>query len=543
LRFGAASLLTDVIRFLEACPTPAVAIAPDDQIVFANRPAVELLELDDGSGWPRFTEVVPEWRSKGSIFRAPIESRSRGARDCEIAVTRGIGDVDTVAVALITGQQFTDYLVDESNKRLKFIIEMLPQAICVFDAEDRYVLWNERYAELYSEIAGDLRQGIPFEEILEISLASGHIKEVVSDKQLWLKERMEKFHRPTSQEEQQLRDGRWLRHDDRRTPDGGAIGMRVDITELKQREIWLRELFEANPMPMLLCDGENLAILQVNSAAVDFYGFEKTDLTTKTPLDLHVEDQRSDFAAALIDIQGHRNARTIWRQRTADGRQVHVLIYVRLVYEGTSKRLLLTIADVSDRVHAEQEANRLAHHDPLTGLPNRMQFYKALDGALKARGEGELVVYCLDLDGFKPVNDTFGHAAGDAVLVEVAERLRQQEGEFVVARLGGDEFAMLFQAANSSKTALADRCLAALELPFTVKGIPIRIGVSIGIASAPMDGNDGEALIQASDRALYMAKEAGRGIWKLASDHQTSQHHFDKCPRPRSRSTSRSGST
>jgi PAS domain S-box-containing protein len=310
---------------------------------------------------------VPEWKSRGPTFRASINNCSREAHDFDIAVTWGLGDADTVAVALITGQQSASRSLDESNQRLKFIIEMLPQAICVFDAQDRYVHWNERYAKLYSEIAGDLRQGIPFEQILEISLASGHIKEVVSDKQLWLKERMEKFHRPTSQEEQQLRDGRWLRHDDRRTPDGGAIGMRVDITELKQREIWLRELFEANPMPMLLCDGENLAILQVNSAAVDFYGFEKCELDTKTPLDLHVEDQRSDFAAALTGVQDPCNARTVWRQRTADGRQVHVLIYVRLVYEGTSKRLLLTIADVSDRVHAEQEANRLAHHDPLTG--------------------------------------------------------------------------------------------------------------------------------------------------------------------------------
>lgn len=536
-------MLADVIRFLEACPIAAVAIAPDDQIVFANRAAVELLELADGSRWPRFTEVVPEWRNRGSIFRAPVESRSRGARSFNIAVTRGMRDSDTVAVAFIMGQQSTDHGVDESNQRLKFIIEMLPQAICVFDAQDRYVLWNERYAELYSEIAGHLRQGIPFEEILEISLASGDIKEVVSDKKLWLKERMEKFHRPTSQEEQQLRDGRWLRHDDRRTPDGGAIGMRVDITELKQREIWLRELFEANPMPMLLCDGESLAILQVNTAAVDFYGFEKSELTTKTPLDLHVEEQRTDFAAALAGLNDHCNARTIWRQQTADERQVHVLIYVRLIYEGTSKRLLLTVADVSDRVHAEQEANRLAHHDPLTGLPNRMQFYKALEGALKTPGEGDVVVYCLDLDGFKPVNDTFGHAAGDTVLVEVAERLRQQTGEFMVARLGGDEFAILFQTTNPSKTDLADRCLAAFERPFTVKGIPIRIGVSIGIASAPMDGNDREALMQAADRALYMAKKAGRGVWKLASDYQISQHSLDKRQRSRSRSTSRSGTS
>jgi PAS domain-containing protein len=224
-------VLTDVIPFLEACPIAAVAIAPDDQILFANRPAVELLELVDVLCWPRFEEVVPDWRSRGATFRASINSRSREAHHFDIAVTRGFGDADTVAVALITGQRPEARSGDESYQRLKFIIEMLPQAICVFDAEDRYVLWNEQYAELYSEIAGHLRQGISFEEILEISLASGDMPEVVSDKRQWLKQRMEKFHRPTSQEEQQLRDGRWLRHDDRRPPDGGAIGVRVDITE------------------------------------------------------------------------------------------------------------------------------------------------------------------------------------------------------------------------------------------------------------------------------------------------------------------------
>jgi diguanylate cyclase (GGDEF)-like protein len=197
---------------------------------------------------------------------------------------------------------------------------------------------------------------------------------------------------------------------------------------------------------------------------------------------------------------------------------LHVLIYVRLIHEGTAKRLLLTIADVSDRVHAESEANRLAHHDALTGLPNRVLFYKELEEAIAAGGADELVVYCLDLDGFKPVNDTFGHAAGDAVLKQVAERLKAQAGDRMVARLGGDEFAFLFRAQGETRTDLANRCIAALERPFVLKGLSIKIGLSIGIASSPTDGIDGEALVQAADRALYSAKAAGRGMWKLATD-------------------------
>ena len=96
--------------------------------------------------------------------------------------------------------------------------------------------------------------------------------EVTGDTDAWIEERMRKQALPVSQEEYQLRDGRWLRHDDRRTPDGGAIGMRIDISELKRREESFRLLFDANPAPMLLCDAATLRITAVNDVAATFYG-------------------------------------------------------------------------------------------------------------------------------------------------------------------------------------------------------------------------------------------------------------------------------
>ncbi|EYR84073.1 PAS domain-containing S-box protein [Shinella sp. DD12] len=110
------------------------------------------------------------------------------------------------------------------------------------------------------------------------------MREFIEDKETWLVERMEKFRLPAAQEEQQLRDGRWLRHDDRRTLDGGAIGMRIDITDLKQREEWLGQLFDANPMPMLLCDGDNLDIMHANQAASKFYGWDAEELLSRKPI-------------------------------------------------------------------------------------------------------------------------------------------------------------------------------------------------------------------------------------------------------------------
>ncbi|MDB5554357.1 MAG: hypothetical protein JWL86_4341 [Rhizobium sp.] len=106
----------------------------------------------------------------------------------------------------------------------------------------------------------------------------------------------------------------------------------------------------------------------------------------------------------------------------------------------------------------------------------------------------------------------------------------------MVARLGGDEFAFLFRAQGDSKTDFANRCIAALEIPFTIKGLSIKIGLSIGIASSLTDGADGESLVQAADRALYSAKAAGRGTWKLATDDSAACDADETTIKPRHRS-------
>ncbi|MCQ4633980.1 diguanylate cyclase [Shinella sp. CPCC 100929] len=503
---------------LEACPTTAIVVDVTGTIVFANAAAYRLFRPQrDLCGLP-IKQFLPDWSlpAQGTQSRIVDGLGNEKLAHVKIASWSAVsGTMSTVFVEIESERNLPD--TSEAENRLRHIIEILPQAVCVFDAEDRFVLWNRKYAELYSDIAAHLQPGVPFEEILRISLAGDDMQELIEDKETWLRERMEKFRRPVSQEEQQLRDGRWLRHDDRRTPDGGAIGMRIDITGLKQREEWLRQLFDANPMPMMLCDGESLAILQANQAACDFYGYDRGELLSKEAGDMHAQEEAQRFNAAVHDLSKDCDARTVWRQHAADGSERHVLIYVRLLHEGARRRLLLTIADVSDRVAAEAEANRLAHHDVLTGLPNRMQFYKALSAALKSNdGEGVFVL-CLDLDGFKPVNDTFGHAAGDAVLKMTADRLRAVGQDHIIARLGGDEFAILMIGDHQQAVDLARRCVAAFDAPFPVRGMAIRIGVSIGLAASTAGGVDADKLVQKADRALYRAKAKGRNTWTIAS--------------------------
>ena len=173
---------------------------------------------------------------------------------------------------------------------------------------------------------------------------------------------------------------------------------------------------------------------------------------------------------------------------------------------------------------AQNLAQSLARHDPLTGLPNRRVFAEALEAAILQvdRGGAQFAVLNLDLDRFKPVNDIHGHQAGDDVLREVATRVGAvvRVGD-TVARLGGDEFAVIMHCANSSEepaaaaASLADRIIDTIGHPIRIGERSVDVGASIGIAICPMDGTDPETLLRAADMAMYRAKEEGRGAHRF----------------------------
>ncbi len=193
---------------------------------------------------------------------------------------------------------------------------------------------------------------------------------------------------------------------------------------------------------------------------------------------------------------------------------------------GTVARALLHLREqTGERLRAEARISHMAHHDALTDLPNRSRFGQDLRRALADRRPAEAAaVLCLDLDRFKTVNDTLGHPVGDALLKQVAERLRACAGDgATVARLGGDEFAVIQAGVRQpvGATSLAERIAAALAVPFEVDGFQVVAGTSIGIALAPGDGATDEALLKCADLALYRAKEEGRGT------HRFFEHAMD----------------
>ena len=199
--------------------------------------------------------------------------------------------------------------------------------------------------------------------------------------------------------------------------------------------------------------------------------------------------------------------------------------------QGRVFRIHGTIQDITERKHVEDQIRQLALYDSLTGLPNRQYFKESLEHAIShaKREKDNLAVLFIDLDRFKRINDTLGHATGDALLQEAAQRLRGcvREGDFIgreseqpqriIARLGGDEFTVslfdLHQPQDAAK--VAGRILFELEKPFVVDGQALNITASIGIAIFPNDGNDSETLLKNADVAMYHAKAAGKDVYKF----------------------------
>ncbi|MFF9346906.1 putative bifunctional diguanylate cyclase/phosphodiesterase [Streptomyces sp. NPDC014734] len=199
-----------------------------------------------------------------------------------------------------------------------------------------------------------------------------------------------------------------------------------------------------------------------------------------------------------------------------------------------SGRVLLSVADISDRRELQKRLRHLRMHDPVTGLPNRTLFFERLSAVLETPpyrddrlvpGRGRIGLCYLDLDGFKAVNDSMGHRIGDQLLEAVATRLTacaaqdgpRLPGAHLVARLGGDEFAILIEDSTGTQqlTDLARRALAALRKPFDVGGRRLSVSASIGVVERPVTGTSATGLMQAADTTLYWAKADGKDRWTL----------------------------
>ncbi|MBN8980062.1 MAG: EAL domain-containing protein [Rhizobiales bacterium] len=405
----------------------------------------------------------------------------------------------------------------KSDERLREAIDILPQGIVFLDAEGRYILCNKKYSEIYHKSADLFRPGAYLKDTLRIGVERGDYPEAEGREEEWIAERLAKLNRPGERHEQTLSDGRVILIEERKTGDGGLIGLRVDITELKQREASFRLLFDGNPVPMIVCAQDDERIISVNDAALSHYGYSREDFQ-KLKI-AHIQAFESEAPWTGDQTKEERVART-WKHIKADGSLIDVAIYSRDLTFDDKPAVLLALMDITERKRAEARLAFMAQHDGLTGLPNRILLRQKLDELLVStrRSGDKVAVLFLDLDNFKAINDTLGHAIGDKLLKGVTKRLKSSLREDdSVARLGSDEFAVVQAGVQRPEDVAftARRLIDAIGEPYLFDGHTIVSGASIGIAIAPGDGDDAERLLKNADMALSRAKSEGHGTFSF----------------------------
>lgn len=278
------------------------------------------------------------------------------------------------------------------------------------------------------------------------------------------------------------------------------------------------KLFSENPQPMWVFDQATLRFLEVNDAAIAHYGYTRDEFLAMQITDIRPEADVPDLLAELATQT--EIARTGTRQhRLKDGRTIDVQATAHaLVFDGVDS-VLVAIHDITERNRLENQLRYRAFHDSLTQLANRSLFGDRVEHAIArlARAEESIAVVVLDLDGFKTINDSLGHTAGDQLLMAAAQRLENQlrPGD-TAARLGGDEFAVLLEDITSFEkvAALAERLLEVFCEPFAVAGKQLLVTASLGVAlNRPGDG--AEELVRNADMAMYLAKGAGKACFRI----------------------------
>jgi diguanylate cyclase (GGDEF)-like protein/PAS domain S-box-containing protein len=264
-------------------------------------------------------------------------------------------------------------------------------------------------------------------------------------------------------------------------------------------------------------------ILDINRAFAKNSGYSPDDIIGKAPSLLKSDCHSPDFYAEIwqsLKSQGRWRGE-IWNRRK-NGHLIPELMSISAVFDafGELTHYVAIYTDITDLKESQRKLEHLAYHDALTGLPNRALLGDRIKQALAAvRRHNGLVAICfLDLDDFKPVNDTYGHQNGDRLLIEVANRLKDAVRETdTVARIGGDEFALLLGELESAQEAqeILSRLLLRVALPYQFDHITAVISASIGYTLVPGDDGDPDSLLRHADQAMYVAKQEGRNRFHL----------------------------
>jgi len=425
------------------------------------------------------------------------------------------------------------------NRRFSAALDNMSQGLVMFDEDSRLILRNRRYLELYGLSPEIAKPGCTLRELIAHRIETGSFS--AADPEQYIAGLMAALGRgDTVNDVVELSGGRTIAVSSRRMPCGGWVATHDDISERMQAEEaaavarlrankaerqgraaheFLNTVIENVPATLIVRDAHNGRYVLMNQAGERLYGVSRDQMIGKTPHELFPRAEADAIVARDLEVleSGQPlivDALTV--HTPGKGERVVKSKRLKIVdTDGAARHVLSFVEDVTERKKAENRIAHLAHHDPLTDLANRAAFSEHLTSMLveAEASKRPFAVLCIDLDRFKEINDVFGHAVGDALLQEVAQRLRNvANGEFL-ARLGGDEFIVLSgggpQPANAA--GLAERLLASFAEDIDIAGHRLRIGLSVGIAVYPSDGDDAATLLANADAALYRAKAEGRG--------------------------------
>jgi len=419
------------------------------------------------------------------------------------------------------------------------LVEALPVPMFVKSRDGRYLGVNRAWEEFF----GVSRASFLGKQVKDLypqnpAIAEKHLE---MDGQLWRNPGGQSYEATVTARDGRLRDTIYYKATFANGSGevAGLMGAIVDITARKQAEASLleserrfRRTFELAGSGVAHI-GMDRRFLRVNRRLCEMTGYSEDELLRLTGREIsHPEDvdvinaQRPGLYAGEVDA-----VRVEKRYLRKDGSVIWVA-FTMVVERGAAGEPQYEIAffdDITARKQAEaalreseERFRQLAHHDTLTSLPNRALFYDRLRQtlALAKRNSWTVGVMLADLDHFKRVNDTLGHAAGDKLLLQAAERLAKAvRASDTVARLGGDEFAVVLNNLSAPEDAavVAHKIIAAFQAPFQVEGHSLPATLSIGAALYPNDSTDQETLLNNADAAMYRSKEAGRNCFRMFS--------------------------
>jgi diguanylate cyclase (GGDEF)-like protein len=433
-------------------------------------------------------------------------------------------------------------------------IAAMPDGFVMWDRDDRLVTCNARFREIYAKSSEFIYPGAHFEQIVRKGAEAGQFPQAVGDIDGFVAGNIAWHNASNGTMERLLADGRWVLVTERRTSNGGIVGIRTDITAFKRaledlgvanarvhdamhdietRNVLFDTALNTMSQGLLMVDADQRIIVH-NSRFIELLGIRDwadNDSVTLGALFSNIAHGEHYSAAAtekLFFWQSNLNAEGASGSCVIESDEGQSLSVVQRPMANGG--FVATYEDVTERETAEKRIRFLAHHDALTQLPNRVLFRSGLESRIQGlgRNNSSLAVLYLDLDKFKDVNDTLGHPAGDALLEEVAARLRScLRARDLVARFGGDEFAVGFVSVDAETQALrlADRIIRELSLPYDLSGKSVTIGVSIGCAIAHSRKADPDTLLKNADMALYEAKAHSRGSCRFFEPDMETRLH------------------